>query len=160
MTAIRRLLIVMLVLLGISTLAAALVPPDGQPGGDTSATKTTPAQEQAVAGAGRVPNGRALSVSIEVGGPKTPVVPVAVGDQLSLTVGVSKADQVEIRAFGLLAAAAPEAPARFDLLAEQEGEYAIRLVEADRVVARITVGPREKAKQAQSAVPGGTSHHV
>src|SRR5512138_965647 len=93
----RRLLIVMLVLLGLSTLAAALVPQHALRGGTTGSTTTTqPTQSTTTP---ETPAGRSLSVEIFVGGKKVPVVaaplckkrkprcePLHVGDQLSLQV--------------------------------------------------------------------------
>src|SRR5262245_41193470 len=140
----RRLLIVMLVLLGISTLAAALVPPralrdDGT--GSTAATTTEPAE---TAAPNPVPAGTLLEAEIEVGGHDIPVVgtesqPVRVGDQLELSVTCHCRDLLEIPALGLVDAVAPDTPATFDLLPTQPGSYGIRLVEEGRVVARIEV---------------------
>lgn len=135
----RRLLIVMLVLLGLSTLAAAMVGtrPIGERGtGSTIASET---ETEAPAPPDTVPAGRELPpVAIEVGG-KVVAVPMRVGDQLALAVRSKGADQVEIPALGLLEPVAPAAPARFDLLAEAPGSYGVRLVAADRLVARIEV---------------------
>lgn len=132
----RRLLIVMLILLGISTLAAALVPP--QSARDESSGSTATAQTETTP-TDKLPNGKALSATIAVGGDQIPVVPVKLGDQLTLTVKSDRADLLEIPALGLVEAVAPGSPARFEVLAEERGSYGIRFVEADRVVARIEV---------------------
>jgi hypothetical protein len=71
-----------------------------------------------------------------------------VGEQLTLIVRSERADQLEIPGLGLLEPVAPNAPARFDILAEAPGNYGMRLVEADRVVARIEVSKRAKAPTA------------
>ncbi len=150
----RRLLIVMLVLLGISTLAAALVPRNARLG-QTSSTETATTKQKEPNPQARTPNGRALSVAIEVGGPKVPVVPIRVGDQLSLVVSSRRADLLEIPGFGLAKAVAPDAPARFDLLADRRGDYRILQADEDRLAARIRVAParprrakKESTKQA------------
>ena len=91
----RRLLIVMLVLLGLSTLAAALVPQHPLRGGTTASTTTT----QPTTTTAGPPAGRSLSVKILVGAKKVPVGgrpalqaaqttvrALHVGDQLSLKV--------------------------------------------------------------------------
>jgi hypothetical protein len=62
------------------------------------------------------------------------------GDQVQLAVCWSKSDQVEVPSFGRVDPVAPAKPARFDLLFEEPGTYGVRLVNADRVVARIKVG--------------------
>ena len=142
----RRLLIVMLVLLGISTLAAALVPtPSSQEGDEGTASETTETKPP-----DPLPIGEGLRAEIEVGGNEIPVVgsrqkPVEVGDQLALKVRCDCSDLVEIPALGLVEAVSPEAPAHFDLLPLNPGSYGIRLVDADRVVARIEVEKPEKS---------------
>jgi hypothetical protein len=143
----RRLLIVMLVLLAVSTLAAALVPPrafredtESSPTG-TEATET--ATEPAPAPA---PSGQEVQARIFVGGPKIPVVPVALGDQLALTVCSREAiDLIEIPLVGRVDPISPGVPVHFNLLLESQGSYALRFVERDAVVARIEVGPRQPA---------------
>ena len=133
----RRLLIIMLVLLGISTLAAALVDTRSfreEGTGSTIASETEPTEPPDT-----VPEGKALGISVVVGGAKVKVIPMQVGDQLELIVRSPKTDLLEIPALGLLEPVAPNAPARFDVLAQESGSYGVRLVNADRVVARIDV---------------------
>ncbi len=119
----RRLLIVLLVLLGLSTLAAALVPQrtlrDSGTTGTTTETTTTPAANP--------PNPAFLRpTKITVGGKKFPVVsPVHVGDQLTLLVRSRFPTQIEIPEFGLLGFATPDTPARFELLADTPGTFGI-----------------------------------
>lgn len=148
--AVRRLLVVMLVLLGVSTLAAALVPPQsGQDDtGSTASEQTVPADT--------LPRGKTLSAEIRVGGGKTPVVPVEVGDQLELTVRSERSDLLEIPGLGLVEAVAPGSPARFNVLALERGSYGIRFVERDHVVARIVVeragaGKKEEAGSSKAS---------
>lgn len=137
----RRLLIIMLILLGISTLAAALVPTRSPNEGDSESTaaETTEAEIP-----DPLPAGDGLVAKIEVGGKKTPVVPMKLGDQLSLTVRSRRSDLLEIPALGLVEPISPGTPVLFNILPENEGSYGIRMVEADRVVARIEV---EKPKK-------------
>jgi hypothetical protein len=133
----RRLLIVMLVLLGLSTLAAALVPPQARRGGTAGETETTEIEPPSPEG--RLPEGRLLSAAIEIGGPRVPVVLVRVGDQLSLLVRSKRPGQVSIPAFGLIETVDPFSPARFDILAEEAGSYPIRLSEVRGAAGRIEV---------------------
>jgi hypothetical protein len=144
----RRLLIVMLVMLGISTLAAALVPPQQSREGEgttetspeTTPTDTVPEE----------PRGRLFRAAINTSDDRVEVIPLRTGDQLELAVRSRRRDQVELPAFGLIAAVGPDGPALFDVLAEKPGEYAIRLVEADRVVGRIEVrNPTGKKRDAK-----------
>ena len=103
----RRLLIIMLVLLGISTLAAALVgnrPLREEGTGSTIASETEPTVPPDT-----VPEGRQLKpVVIEVGRARSKVIPMKVGDQLALIVRSPQAGLLEIPALGLLEPVAPE----------------------------------------------------
>jgi hypothetical protein len=139
----RRLLIVMLVLLGLSTLAAALVPPrTTQDAGTTTGTEETePGPTKSVPQGSFVPG----VVAIEPKG--ISLLSVNAGDQVQLAVCWSKPDEVEVPSFGLVDPVAPAKPARFDLLFEDPGTYGVKLVNADRVVARIKVGPPRPADQ-------------
>jgi hypothetical protein len=137
----RRLVIVMVILLGISTLAAALIDPPET------------AEEEAATGPppGPQPRGELIRERISADGRRAPVIRIAVGDQLALTVTSTRADEVEIPGLGVLRFATPLAPARFDLLAREEGSYAIRLVEADRRIGRIEIAARRRSERAGGA---------
>jgi hypothetical protein len=126
----RRLVIVMLVLLFVSTLAAALIPaPDT--GDETETTRTTEPTAK--------PAGRELARSIDAAAKRSATIRIAVGDQLTLTVRSPRPDQVEIARLGQLEDVAPTSPARFDLLPADPGDYAVRLLGAGRVIGRIEV---------------------
>jgi hypothetical protein len=145
----RRLLIVMLVLLGISTLAAALVPERTLRRGTTT---TTAAQPALTAPTPSPTSGRSLIASIVVGGRKVPVVagpvcarpkqkcgpPVHVGDQVTLLVYSRFGTELEIPEFGLVSFATPQAPARFELLASAPGTFGILFVPRHKVAGRTT----------------------
>jgi hypothetical protein len=146
----RRLVIVMLVLLGISAGLAALVP-SREAGEDTTGGTETETTEAATEPSGTTQSTAAedagvQTATIKVGGRKFPVVPLEVGEQLSLVVKSNVADQLEIPALGLIDAVGPGAPARFELLAEEAGDLGIRLVNAERVVARIEVRSEARAE--------------
>ena len=151
----RRLMIVMLVLLGISALAAALVPTRESneetvgststeaTGGETTAAEPAKTEEEA-----------SPTFDIKVGGGKLPIVPVSPGQRVTLVVRSRTTDQLEIPALGLIEPVAPGAPARFELLidAEPGDDLGIRLIGEDRVVARIEVRPeaREESGRPES----------
>ena len=133
----RRLLIVMLVLLGISVLATVLAPPRPSDSGKeatTTAKQPPPPIEQVGADEGRL-----LKATIDADAAQRSVIPLRVGDQISLRVRSRRADQVEIPAFGQIEAVSRDAPASFDLLLEEQGSYAVNLVEAGRTVGRLEV---------------------
>jgi hypothetical protein len=158
----RRLLIVMLVLLGLSTLAAALVPQHSLRDSTTGSTTTTQPAETTTTPAAAV--GRSLSAPILVGGKKIPVVagPVCqkheprcdpsihVGDQISLQVLSRKSQSaLEIPSFGLFGIASSNAPAFFNLLPQHVGTIGILFSSTHKVAARIEV-LSVKAAEAES----------
>jgi hypothetical protein len=139
----RRLLIIMLVLLGLSTLAAALVPQrtlDEETTGTTTRTSpTTPTTP---------PETVPPVAEITVGGKKFPVVPVSVGDRFTLLVLSRRPREVAIPEFGLVGYATAETPARFELLTETPGTFGIVFTASGKAVARIEVSePSSKKKR-------------
>jgi hypothetical protein len=135
----RRLLIVMLVLLGISTLAAALVPQHAlrSPNSRTATTTTTPATTTA-------PPHLPTRYKLVVPGKKGfPVIPVHVDDQFTVLARSRFPTQLAIPTFGLVGFAAPNAPAIFELLAESPGRFGVVLQPSGKVVARICAFPRK-----------------
>jgi hypothetical protein len=133
----RRLLILMLVLLAVSTVAAALVPPQGDDEGTSERTRT--GRREPGRHVKRTPPGRLVERTIRVAPHGIARVHVRLDDQLALTVRSGVADQVSIPAFGQIEDLTPEAPARFDLLAEQAGVFEVRLLGAKRTIGRIAV---------------------
>ncbi|MGH2819043.1 MAG: hypothetical protein ACRDJ5_00160 [Actinomycetota bacterium] len=130
----RRLLILMLAVLAVSTLAAALIAPRPEP---VSSTATEQDDEAAVPG----PNtgGRLFEVGVRAGALRPETVRLHLGDQLELTVRSRSDGQVEIPRFGLIEDAGPGMPARFSLLMSEPGNFAVRLAGTRRDVARIAV---------------------
>ncbi|MEO8091939.1 MAG: hypothetical protein ABI726_04430 [bacterium] len=130
----RRLVIVMLMLLGISTLAAALAPPRSERAASTSTTgSTTQATPLTPAG------GELVRGTIDAQAKRPPRIRIGLGDQLSLEVRSTRVVQVEIARLGLTDSAAPLSPARFDLLAERQGSFEVRLQESRREIGVIEV---------------------
>lgn len=142
----RRLLIVMLVLLGLSTLAAALIPQSGLREGETTESTTTQATTTTTA---TTPSPVYVApTKITVGGKKFPVVsPVHVGDQFTLLVRSRVPAEIEIPEFGQLAFAAPDAPARFELLASTPGTFGILFASTGKVAAQVRVVSPDKQSE-------------
>ena len=158
----RRLLIVMLVLLGISTLAAALVPQSTL--NDDNPTTGSSTTTQATTTTATTPTtGKLFPIKLKLGGP--PVVidcsaakrregkcePIHVGDQLSLTVFSTKPTQLSIDAYGLIGFASPTAPAFFDLIVDSDEPFGIAYQPSGKPAAQIRVGT---AKRPTRAEPG------
>jgi len=127
----RRLVIVMLMLLGVSTLAAALAPPRSE---RTASTSTTTSTTQATPAGGELVRG-----TIDAQAKRQQRIRIGLGDQLSLEVRSTRVVQVEIARLGLTDSAAPLSPARFDLLAERQGSFEVRLQESRREIGVIEV---------------------
>jgi hypothetical protein len=140
----RRLLIVMLVLLGLSTLAAALIPQSGPREGETTESTTQPTTTTTAA---RPAPAYVPPTKITVGGKKFPIVsPVHVGDQFTLLVRSRVPAEIEIPEFGQLAFAAPNSPARFELLASAPGTFGVLFASTGKVAAQIRVVPPGKKR--------------
>ncbi|MFN2612240.1 MAG: hypothetical protein ABR536_02595 [Solirubrobacterales bacterium] len=135
----RRLLIVMLIVLGVLTLATALAPQKGNDAKTPAETSTAP--NTTVSGQTR--KGVLLEVTIDADDAAARNVPrrVTAGDQLQLKVASNSPDQVEIPAFGQVQPVTRDAPAYFDLLLDKPGIYEVKLLEAGRVAGLIQVSP-------------------
>jgi hypothetical protein len=127
----RRLIMVLLVLLFISSIAAALVPIE-RSSRDQSSTTTTQLPSPA-------PTGKLVIRRIDSSKRGSEEVRMHVGDELQLTVDNERPDQVEIPALDQVEPVDLGAPAHFDILADQARVYPVRLVEANRTIARIVV---------------------
>jgi hypothetical protein len=114
----RRLLIVLVVLLAISTFTALLVPPQG------------------------TDEGEVVEASIDVDRAKVRSVQLELGDQLALEVRSRSFHQVVIGGFGLIDDVARDAPARFNLFADRTGRFAVRLLDRRETVGRIVIAAR------------------
>lgn len=166
----RRLIIIMLVLLGLSALLAVQLPQQSrETRSGTESTTTTestatappekapavppPAAADPVA-AGKQPVdilcGEDQCATIQIDPKLTAVVPVTQGQQLTLLVkSPRKTDLVEIPALGLIDSVTPDKPAIFDLFADRVGDYGVRLVEGDRLIGRVEVRRRAREERAQ-----------
>jgi hypothetical protein len=121
----RRLVIVMLVLLGVSTLLASLAPPPGSRT-DSSTTTASPGTTKQ----GPKSGGELVRRQIDAQASRPEVIEVPAGDQLALEVSSDRVAEIEIGLLGLLDTAAPLSPARFDVFAEEPGsKYTITLTD-------------------------------
>jgi hypothetical protein len=134
----RRLLILLLVLLGVSTLAAALAPVDNKRGTTTTTSTTTTATTPSEP---RARSAGLFKYTIDADSKKVTVVELYVGEELQLTVTSHLLDQISIPELGEVEPVSPDAAAKFDLLLDQPGDYAVRLVDENRLVGRLRVNP-------------------
>ncbi len=166
----RRLVIIMLILLGLTLIIAVTVPEPVRDAGeetatDTAPTETTPTETAPTETAPEetTPQGPAdpglaadcdliTCFRLDASAREVTVVPAAVGDQLFLSIRSKTTDLVEIPTLGLIDAVGPDNAATFDLLPDSAGSYGIRMIEADRLIGRIEVsvsGEGARGRQAQ-----------
>jgi hypothetical protein len=141
----RRLLIVMVVLLVISSLAAALVPPPEERTTSSSTTGSSPSTQP-------VPDpaqGERVTHRIDVSSKAPRKLELSVGDQLSLTVTSTRFAEIAIPALGLIDTATQGSPARFDILIDEPGTFAIRRLEPPRELAKVMATPNPSARSGE-----------
>lgn len=141
----RRLLILLLAVVAISTFGAALIAPRPEPG---PATTTTTTQEHEGVAPGRSAPGRLIEASVHTDARRADSIRLRPGDQLELTVRSRIAGQVEIPRFGLLENVGPNRPARFSLLLNEAADFEVRLAGSGRTVARIEVSAPHRGQPA------------
>ncbi len=116
----RRLLLALAVLLALTALAAALAPRETSPQDDAATAPSTPSEPA------RPPVEETLDA--EASGQK---VTARVGQSVTIVVEADELDSVSLAEVGTKTAE-PDSPARFELLAEVPGSYAIDLLESGR----------------------------
>src|SRR6476646_3772856 len=117
----RRLVVVMIVLLAISTLAAALIPAP-----KALHQTTAPIQRQPPKPPPPIPSSGALvKARFDAASPRPGEVRVQPGDELWLQFSAPRAGVVEIPAFGLLKAVDPVVPASFDVIVDRAGTFPV-----------------------------------
>jgi hypothetical protein len=146
----RRLIIVMLILLGISTLLAAALP-DRVRDAEEENTASETSQEAKGATEKALTTRRLKPETINADERQVVVITLQAGQELPLTVKSSTDDLVEIQGIGFVDAVGPYKPATFDILTGNPGPYGIRLVNAKRTIGRLEVKPASAAKPAQGA---------
>ncbi len=136
----RRLIAILVVLLVVSSIAAALAPEARRAGTttdtttSTSQTTTTGASGGGGSGTGQgegaspAPAGALVerTVNAERTGKQAAKIAVTAGDRLVLRVPSANPRQIEIPGVGQIEYASANAPARFDLLLREPGSYAVR----------------------------------
>jgi hypothetical protein len=142
----RRLIAILLVLLFLSSLAAALAPVgrDRAPIGPVTSTGTTTTST----GPGVVPvepvaeGGSLVRERVAASAAKPQKVKAAAGDQLQLRVTSRTPGTLSIPVLGVSEDVDPEAPADFDVLLTDPGTFHVVFLGSDKAVASIEVSPR------------------
>ena len=131
----RRLIAVMLVLLFLSSLAAALAPVERS--SDETSTSTTDAVTEPVAAEGDLVR---ATLDGTAKGPQR--IKASVGDQLQLRVTARQPATIQLVGLGPTEDADPLAPALFDVLLEERGTYPVRELESRQELGTIVVSRR------------------
>jgi hypothetical protein len=131
----RRLIAVMLVLLFLSSLAAALAPVERQ--NEDTSTSTTEAVTEPAANEGDL-----VRVTLDARKGKARPIRAGVGDQLQLRVISKRVATIELVDLGPIEDVGPLSPARFDVLLERRGRFPVRELESERTLGMIVVSRR------------------
>ena len=139
----RRLLLLVLVLMGLTALAASVAPRQSGPGAPPAAPgRPAPAAPTGTPSVAAAPateeDVHEETVSAERGASFTRLR-ARVGELLRLRVVGAVLDQVVLDGLDRVASIAPEAPAQFELYVDRRGEFPIRLQDAGRRLGEIVV---------------------
>jgi hypothetical protein len=130
----RRLVILVVVLMGLTALAASVAPPPENPRRGARETPTpSPAPATTMAA-----DPDTISLSLEAG-QDPQQLRATVGEDVALEVSADVVDTVVIEGLDAVEAVAPDSAAHFDLFADRAGTYPIRLLDADRQIGELVI---------------------
>ncbi len=136
----RRLIAILLVLLFLSSLAAALAPVQrGIESTSTTGTQTTTAEAEPAPPEAGGTEPRRITQSVDASAKRLAVIRARPGDQLELRVTSRKSGTIELARIGPTEDVGPRQPALFDVLLRTEVVYPIRFLETRRTIAEIRV---------------------
>ena len=146
----RRLIAILLVMLFLSSLAAALAPVEQDGGGTSTDSASTPSTAELPAQpASPASKPQVIDRRIDASRATSPVIRAAPGDQLQLRITSQSSGTVEIAGIGPTEDVGPAQPAFFDVLLRDPGEYPVRFLETRREIARISVSPAPAGGQSR-----------
>jgi hypothetical protein len=125
----RRLLILLAVLMGLTALASGVAPRQQVPRSAVQASPTATGEAPAAP----------VEASVDAAAAKPAHVVVDEGRLLVLEVRSDQPDTVSLDGLDRIEIVDPASPARFELLAEPPGSYAIELVDEGREIGRIEI---------------------
>lgn len=138
----RRLIAILLVLLFLSSLAAALAPvQEGVKTDSSSSTSTPTAETTTPSGDEALEEGRLISQSVDASGERPALVRARAGDLLELTVTSRRHGTVELEGLGPAEDVGPQQPAHFDVFLRDDGSFSVRFIDTGDEIARIEVSP-------------------
>jgi hypothetical protein len=125
---VRRLLIALAVLIGLTAVAAGV---------DTRKVAQNPPPQAVPDTSGTPP--RTISKRIAANAAQPARIKARIGDTVVLTVSSPDLDSVEIEGIGKIEPIDPDSPALIELYADAAGEYPITLLQAQRQIGTLTV---------------------
>ena len=146
----RRLIVILVLLLGASVLAASLAPNRTRPVPPSSSTTTATTEPRAP-----VPTGESLQARINASTRRPETVVAFVGDQLQLDIGSDPGRTIMIEPLGLAGFAGPDSPAHFNLLLGDPGTVPITDGEGN-VVGRLQVSEAKRSPKKPTATKPGS----
>jgi hypothetical protein len=130
----RRLVILVVVLMGLTALAASVAPTPENPRNEA---RRTPSPSPAPATSAGDP--AAVSLTLDARQHQPQEIQATVGDDIALEVKADIADSVVIEGLDAVEAVAPDSPAYFDLFADRAGTYPIRLEDSGRQLGELVI---------------------
>ncbi|MGY1814423.1 hypothetical protein [Blastococcus sp. SYSU D00820] len=129
-------------LVGLAGCAGTAPAEAGGDAGDTSASTSASSSAEGSAPATSAPAGTALTVDVAGGTATgdTGRVPVALGEQVTLTVTSDAPDELHLHGYDLTAAVGPDAPVTLTFRADIPGVFECELHEAGTVLLSLQVG--------------------
>jgi hypothetical protein len=138
----RRLIAILLVLLFLSSLAAALAPvQEGVKNGTSTESTSTTAESATLPEDGATDEGRLIAQSVDASGLRPAVVRARAGDRLELRVTSHRSGTVELEGLGPAEDVGPHQPAYFDVFLRDDGSFPVRFIDTGIEIARIEVAP-------------------
>jgi hypothetical protein len=131
----RRLVILVVVLMGLTALAASVSPPPETRRGDGAQTTPTPSPAPTASDAASAQEG---TLTLD-GAERAQEVRAVVGQELTLEVRADTPDTVVIDGLDATEPVAPDSPAHFDLYADAAGRYPVRLLEGGRELGELVI---------------------
>jgi hypothetical protein len=136
----RRLLVLVVVLMGLTALAASLAPPPERPHGTRATPTATPAPSASAAPAPAPQQEGTVTARLSAARGAVPRdVTAALGDIVQLVVSGDVVDTVSIPGEAVLEPIDPDSPARVELYADTAGSYPIRLLDTGRRIGTLRI---------------------
>jgi hypothetical protein len=142
----RRLIAILLVLLFLSSLAAALAPVEQRTRTESSSSSATEPEAPILPGEGAA-EARVIDQSVAISAKDPITVRARTGDRLELKfTSKRRPGTLELQGLGAAEDVGPQQPAFFDVLVSEEAtSYPVTFLGSDRAVARIKVSPPRPA---------------